>query len=69
MELVNERLRGYDALTDTLNAFIHIDAEDTQFVYPWRLEQEAKMRAEKGRGMSDEEVVDFVNGCRFFDDV
>ncbi|KAF2230634.1 putative Uridine/cytidine kinase [Viridothelium virens] len=59
---VNERLRGYDGLTDMLDAFIHIDAEDTQFVYRWRLEQEAKMRAEKGSGMSDEGVVEFVNG-------
>lgn len=61
---MNEKLREYDALTDMLNAFIHIDAEDTQFVYKWRLEQEAKMREEKGRGMSDEGVVDFVNGCK-----
>ncbi|KAL9088178.1 MAG: hypothetical protein Q9165_006305 [Trypethelium subeluteriae] len=59
---VNERLRDYDGLTDMLDAFVHIDAEDTQFVYRWRLEQEARMREEKGSGMSDEGVVEFVNG-------
>lgn len=39
------------------------DAEDTQYVYEWRLEQEAALRATKGAGMTDEQVVDFVNGC------
>ena len=63
VEFVNDQLRRYDALTNMLDAFIHIDAEDTQFVYKWRREQEAKMREEKGRGMSDEAVVEFVNGC------
>lgn len=67
VQFVNERLKEYDALTDMLDAFVHIDAENTQFVYKWRLEQEAKMREEKGRGMSDEAVIQFVNGCAFFD--
>ena len=40
------------------------DAEDPLYVYSWRLEQEASLRAAKGRGMTDEQVVDFVNGCR-----
>lgn len=39
------------------------DAEDTQYVYAWRLEQEAALRASKGTGMTDEQVVKFVNGC------
>ncbi|KAI9654511.1 MAG: hypothetical protein M1821_006601 [Bathelium mastoideum] len=62
VKFVNEQLKNYDAMTDMLDAFVHIDAENTQFVYRWRLEQEAKMRAEKGSGMSDEGVVEFVNG-------
>lgn len=41
----------------------HSDAEDTHYVYDWRLEQEAKMREAKGRGMSDAQVIEFVNGC------
>lgn len=40
------------------------DAEDTQYVYDWRQQQEAAMRASKGTGMSVEQVNDFVNGCK-----
>lgn len=43
----------------------HSDAEDTQYVYKWRLEQEAALRAAKGTGMTDEQVVKFVNGCEY----
>ncbi|OLN97338.1 putative kinase mug58-like protein 1 [Colletotrichum chlorophyti] len=60
--LVNERLRHYDTMTDLLDAFVHIDAEDTQYVYNWRLQQEAALREERGAGMSDEQVVRFVDG-------
>jgi pantothenate kinase-related protein Tda10 len=40
------------------------DAENTQYVYAWRSQQEAALRASKGTGMTDEQVVNFVNGCR-----
>jgi D-glycerate 3-kinase len=33
-------------------------------VYDWRLEQEAKMRQAKGKGMTDEQVINFVDGCK-----
>jgi D-glycerate 3-kinase len=59
---INEKLRGYDVMTDTFDAFIHIDAQETDFVYKWRLEQEAALRRDKGTGMSDEQVVRFVDG-------
>lgn len=42
------------------------DADDTLYVYDWRLEQESAMRKAKGTGMSDEQVVNFVNGCEYF---
>lgn len=58
---VNDQLREYDAVTDLLDAFIHIDAEDTQYVYDWRLQQERQLRQEKGSGMTDEQVVKFVD--------
>lgn len=58
---INEQLKGYDAITDLFDAFIHIDAEDTEYVYEWRLEQEAQLRAERGTGMTDEQVVKFVD--------
>ncbi|KAK4893570.1 hypothetical protein LTR27_008037 [Elasticomyces elasticus] len=38
------------------------DAEDTQYVYAWRQEQEAALRAAKGTGMTVEQVENFVNG-------
>ena len=61
--LINERLRDYDtAVTDHLDAFVHVDAEDTRWVYDWRREQEARLRADTGgQGMSDDQVVRFVD--------
>ena len=32
-------------------------------MYAWRLEQEAGLRKAKGSGMTDDQVVEFVNGC------
>jgi D-glycerate 3-kinase len=58
---VNEMLKGYDAVTDLFDAFIHIDAEDTEYVYEWRLQQERQLRAERGVGMTDDQVVRFVD--------
>ncbi|KAK3353637.1 P-loop containing nucleoside triphosphate hydrolase protein [Lasiosphaeria hispida] len=58
---VNNQLRAYDALTDQLDAFIHIDAEDTEYVYVWRGQQEEQLRRERGTGMTDEQVVKFVD--------
>lgn len=59
---INTALRAYDELTAQLDAFIHIDAEDPQFVYRWRLEQEAGLRASRGSGMTDDQVRSFVDG-------
>lgn len=59
---VNDSLKSYDAMTDLLNVFIHIDAEDTQYVYDWRSQQEAALRRERGTGMNDEQVIKFVDG-------
>ncbi|EXJ90370.1 hypothetical protein A1O1_03470 [Capronia coronata CBS 617.96] len=59
---INEALKSYDALTSQLDAFIHIDAEDPQYVYKWRLEQEAGLRASRGSGMTDDQVREFVDG-------
>ncbi|KAL8775363.1 MAG: hypothetical protein Q9209_000371 [Squamulea sp. 1 TL-2023] len=60
--LINEALKGYDALTDQLDALIHLDAEDPQYVYEWRLEQEDQLRRERGSGMTNAEVANFVDG-------
>ena len=63
VEFVNEALRRYDQLTDQLDALIHLDAEDPMFVYEWRSQSERKLRETTGSAMTDEQVVDFVNGC------
>ena len=62
LQFVNEKLKGYDVMTDAFDAFIHIDAAETNFVYKWRLEQEAALWRDKGTGMSDDRVVKFVDG-------
>ncbi|MCJ1252083.1 hypothetical protein MMC30_009321 [Trapelia coarctata] len=59
---IDKALAQYDVLTNQLDALVHIDAEDTQFVYQWRLDQEITLRIAKGSGMTDEQVFDFVNG-------
>jgi len=51
---VNEKTRRLTSVSD---------AEDTQYVYKWRMQQEAALRQSKGTGMTDEQVVNFVNGC------
>ena len=56
---VNDRLREYcGGLMDMeiFDAIVHLDAEDLEFVYEWRIEQEHKLRSTTGQGMSDEEV-------------
>lgn len=40
------------------------DAANTRFVYDWRQEQERSLRALKGTGMSEDQVTQFVNGCK-----
>ncbi|KAJ9637023.1 hypothetical protein H2204_004946 [Knufia peltigerae] len=59
---INDALKSYDQLTSQLDAFVHIDAADPTYVYKWRLEQEANLRAARGSGMTDEQVKHFVDG-------
>lgn len=62
VDFVNEALRNYDQLTDQLDALIHLDAEDPMFVYEWRCQSERKLRENEGSGMTDDQVINFVNG-------
>lgn len=57
---INDALQKYDQLTDELDALIHLDAENTLYVYEWRLEQEAALRKLKGSGMTENQVLSFV---------
>jgi D-glycerate 3-kinase len=36
---INHKLEKYDVMTKCFDAFIHIDAEETDFVFEWRLQQ------------------------------
>jgi D-glycerate 3-kinase len=58
---VNSALRAYDVLTDRFDAFIHVDAADTEWVYDWRLQQERQLWRDRGAGMTDDQVVKFVD--------
>ncbi|EFR05265.1 hypothetical protein MGYG_08276 [Nannizzia gypsea CBS 118893] len=51
---INDSLKEYDAFTS--------DAEDTQNVYYWRQQQEQTLLATKGKGMTPDQVSQFVNG-------
>lgn len=59
---INDALQQYSQLWSYFHTFVHIDAADPLFVYKWRLQQEATTRKEKGGGMTDEQVENFVNG-------
>jgi D-glycerate 3-kinase len=62
---VNDNLKRYcDAFMgpEHFGFFIHIDTSDLHNVYTWRLEQEHKMIAAKGSGMTDEQVKAFIDG-------
>jgi D-glycerate 3-kinase len=59
---INTALESYNQITDQLDAFIHIDTEDLQYVYKWRLDQEVDLRKKRGSGMTDEQVRHFIDG-------
>ncbi|OAA47827.1 Signal recognition particle, SRP54 subunit, GTPase [Metarhizium rileyi] len=65
LQFVNAELARYDALTDLLDVFVHVDSEDAEYVYAWRQEQEESLRATRGdptAGMTPDQVVRFVDG-------
>ncbi|KAF2647911.1 P-loop containing nucleoside triphosphate hydrolase protein [Lophiostoma macrostomum CBS 122681] len=62
---VNDCLGKYCAAfmgPEHFDFLIHIDTHDLQNVYTWRLEQEHKLLASRGVGMSDKEVAAFIDG-------
>ncbi|TDZ28518.1 putative kinase mug58 [Colletotrichum spinosum] len=44
------------------DAFLHLSTDQLVNVYHWRLDQERALREKKGAGMTDQEVVRFVQG-------
>ncbi|KAK4226191.1 putative kinase [Podospora fimiseda] len=63
LEFINSALAKYEPIWNTFDTFVHIDAQNLEWVYDWRLEQEQQLRREKGEvnSMTDEQVVKFVD--------
>jgi len=62
---LNENLKNYCSAfmgPQHFDFIIHIDTDNLRNVYTWRLQQEHRLIKEKGIGMTDEEVVAFIEG-------
>jgi D-glycerate 3-kinase len=65
LKAMNENLRRYCSTfmgPENFDFLIHLDAADLMDVYTWRIEQEHALRRLKGTGMTDEQVISFVEG-------
>lgn len=61
IEQLNENLKLYQNIWKHLSKFIIFSTSDIQSVHKWRLEQEHQLIKEKGQGMSDDQVKEFVD--------
>lgn len=61
LELVNESLRFYHAWHERIDAFVQLVPLDFRWVVDWRVEAEARTRAEGKSGMSEEAIRDYVS--------
>ncbi|KAL1874752.1 hypothetical protein VTK73DRAFT_229 [Phialemonium thermophilum] len=62
---VNTALETYNKnfmAQDRFNSFVHLDTDDLENVYRWRLDQEHALWRARGAGMTDEAVIKFVRG-------
>lgn len=62
---INRNLAQYcEAFMSPQNfdCFVHLDTEDLSTVYTWRTQQEHALIKARGTGMTDKQVVAFVNG-------
>jgi len=60
---VNEQLENYNRGfmgPQNFDFFVHLDTDDLANVYIWRTQQEHALLEKKGSGMTDEQVVKFV---------
>lgn len=58
---INADLKGYEAVWDLFDRFVYLSTDVEENVYKWRLQQEADLIAQKGTGMTREQVVHFVD--------
>ncbi|PYH49439.1 TDA10 family protein [Aspergillus saccharolyticus JOP 1030-1] len=62
---INQSLRNYCDMfmgPQHLDFLVHLDTDDLANVYRWRMQQEHALHQAKHQGMTDEEVVAFVQG-------
>lgn len=63
VKFINSRLKLYqDHIWSQFDVFVHLSAINISYIYKWRLEQEHALVAKKGKGMSDDQVKQFVDG-------
>ena len=65
LKIVNENLRQYGEQfmgPRHFDCLIQLDTTDLSTVYQWRIEQEQSLRQQKGSGMTDDQVIRFVDG-------
>jgi D-glycerate 3-kinase len=60
LAVVNNALGDYSAWIERLDAFIHLDAHDPNFVIDWRIDAERARRAAGAAGLTDEQARDYV---------
>ncbi|GMM37342.1 putative ATP-dependent kinase [Saccharomycopsis crataegensis] len=61
IELIDQLLKNYEYLWSMFDRFIYLATNDLLNIYQWRLQQEYALIKSKGVGMSDKEVVAFVD--------
>jgi D-glycerate 3-kinase len=65
LKIMNENLRKYGQEfmgPGHFDYLVQFDTTDMSVVYQWRIEQEHDLRKRKGSGMSDDQVLRFVEG-------
>lgn len=65
LQAVNGNLRAYNEAfmgPERFDFFVHLDTDDLENVYRWRVDQEHALVRARGEGMSDEAVIAFVRG-------
>lgn len=58
---LNSALQSYERLWDMFDKFIYLKTDVKANVYKWRLEQEAGLIAKTGKGMTEKQVISFVD--------
>lgn len=58
---LNHALLEYEPLWDMFDRFIYLKTDVETNVYNWRLQQEKGLIAQKGKGMTDKQVILFVD--------